>query len=306
MEFFDLHCDTLYEIERKRERLYGNSCHVSLENAAQFENYAKIMAIWTSNAVFEDDDRLSYRKMYSGLLSSINDGAALCRTYSDMEKAREDLRVPLFLAVEDAHIIGNDMSRLETLYYDGVRFLTLMWKGVSNIGGAYDTDVGLTPFGREVVKMCCFLGIVVDISHASKKTSAEAIRICEAHGGKVVATHSNSFSVCPHARNLTDDEIKEICRLGGIIGVSFVPEHLRGARADMSDIKRHIERFVSLGAEKNLCIGSDFDGVKTLLDGIESEKDVKKLYDYLASGGCSRELLHGIFWQNACDFIKTM
>ena len=95
-------------------------------------------------------------------------GARFCTSSSDYFECAEN-GARLFLAVEGANLLGGDILRLDKLYSDGVRFLTLVWKGTSCIGGAWDTDEGLSSFGREVVKRCSELGIVVDLSHASHK-----------------------------------------------------------------------------------------------------------------------------------------
>lgn len=306
MDYFDLHCDTLYEMEKKKEGFFENSCHVSFDDASRFGRYARIMAIWTRAGLSDDEGFLRYLAIRDHMKSRLSEGVSLCRTYDELECAEKNDAVPIFLAVEGANLLGGDISRLDTLYDDGVRFLTLMWRGETCIGGAYDTSIGLTDFGREVVLRCFDMGITVDLSHASRKTTSEVLCMCGDVGGRVIMSHSNSYSVCAHDRNITDEEAISVARLGGIIGVCFAPEHLSANGADISDIAEHIDHYMSLGLCKSICIGADFDGVGALPRGINGERDIIRLYDMLLCRGYTRELLSRIFWQNACDFIKNM
>lgn len=96
------------------------------------------------------------------------------------------------------------LSRLAALYRAGIRVLTLLWGGNTCIGGSHDTDSGLTPFGRAVVRKCHQIGIIPDISHASVASAEEIIEISLSTGKPCIASHSDSYHVFPHTRNLSD------------------------------------------------------------------------------------------------------
>ena len=304
MRYFDLHCDTLYEMYERGCGFYENGLHVSLDKQP-FEAYSQIMAIWTKNILSDDE---AYGR-YNDILKYANEaelrGVRFCKSSSDYFGG-SGKGTRLFLAVEGANLLGGDIQRLDKLYSDGVRFLTLVWKGTSCIGGAWDTDEGLSIFGRDVVKRCSELGIVVDLSHASHKMISECFSLSDKYGTKLVATHSNSVSVCAHGRNLTDDEALEIARRGGLVGINLCPSHLAsGDDCGIFDVCTHITHFLDIGLSDALCIGSDFDGVSRLPEGITGISDVLKIKEELVGRGLDENILNKIFFGNAENFVKN-
>lgn len=305
MKYFDLHCDTLYEMKKRGEDFFsGGALAVSFENAALFESYARIMAIWTKAGITDDEAYSLYRDTVSYMKNHIGDRVMQCRTHADLVAAQKAGKIPFFLAVEGATLLGGDISRLDTLYADGVRFLTLTWKDDGCIGGSWNTDGGLSDFGREVVSKCAELGIAVDLSHASHKMMADVFEMVKTLPLRVIATHSNSDVLCPHGRNLTDAEAKEIAAQGGIVGISFTPGHLNSSgTADISDIVAHAKHYLSIGLENSLCIGADFDGVVNLPRGIINEKNIVDVERAMKEAGIPAAVREKIFWQNAENFI---
>ncbi|MBO4353480.1 MAG: membrane dipeptidase [Clostridia bacterium] len=304
MNYFDLHCDTLYEMYEKGTGFYGSGCAVSFENTALFGKYARIMAIWTKAGIPDEEAYVRYKNILAHAEKRKSENIVFCRGASDMKAAWGEKKIPVFLAVEGASILCGDISRLDELYSDGVRFLTLTWKNSDIIGGAWNTSDGLTDFGREVVKRCAALGIVVDVSHSSRATTAETLDIAEKCGAKVIATHSNAYSVCAHGRNLTDGEAKSIASRGGVIGISFTPGHLNiSGSADISDIVAHAEHYLSLGLEDAICIGADFDGVVNLPRGVSDEKNIVDVEKAFEKAGFDERTREKIFFGNAYGYI---
>ena len=306
MNYFDLHCDTLFEMKRRGEDFFnGGALAVSFENAAMFDKYARIMAIWTKSGISDDEAYSLYRDTVAYMKEYADSRVMQCRTYGDFCDAQKEKKIPFFLAVEGATLLGGDIGRLDTLYADGVRFLTLTWKDDGCIGGSWNTEGGLSQFGREVVSRCSELGITVDLSHASHKMMAEVFEMAKTLGLRVIATHSNSDVLCPHGRNLTDAEAQNIASLGGIVGISFTPGHLNpSGTADISDIVAHARHYLSLGLENSLCIGADFDGIVNLPRGIINEKNIVDVERAMKEAGIPAATRDKIFWQNAENFIK--
>ena len=188
-----------------------------------------------------------------------------------------------------------------------MKILTLTWKGDSVIGGAYDTDTALTEFGERVVNECFDLGIIVDISHSSRRT---AQRVFELNDNRfpIIASHSNSYSVFPHQRNLTDDEIKKIIDCYGLIGINLYYKHLgleqnSSERVALDRIFEHIDRILSLGGENTLCLGCDFDGADTPRC-LKTISDLYKIADIMLSKGYNDTIVKKIFWDNANNFAN--
>lgn len=308
MNLFDLHCDTAYELYKKSQPLGSGTCHISLDRAARYGKYAQVMAVWSDKRI---DDTAAYHQFHriaDNLLreqDSERHRAALCRTADDLHAAWEADRAALFLAVEDARLLGGEIDRLAVLAARGVRFLTLTWGGKTCIGGSHDTDEGLTAFGRTVVEECFKLGIVPDISHGSDATMNETIAMAEAAGKPVIATHSNSRAVRDHRRNLTDTQFCAVRDLGGIVGISLCPPHLsaKDEPCGVDAVVRHIEHYLDLGGERTVCLGCDLDGT-SLPDGFEGVQDLKKIAEALAVRGHSDKLIADICCGNAVRFVE--
>jgi membrane dipeptidase len=228
------------------------------------------------------------------------------RTAAELEDAWQQNKHAAILAIEDARILGGELSRMDELARRGVRYLTLQWGGDTCIGGSFDTDNGLTPFGKEVTKRAFALGITPDLSHCSEQSAEDALEIAAAQGKPVIASHSDAFSVNPHRRNLRDRHFEAIRDGGGIVGLNLFIAHLRDeaqGRATVDDVLRHIEHYLALGGEHTITMGGDWDGAR-LPVGFETIADAQKLADAMAQKGYSETLIQKIFYQNALDFIK--
>ena len=172
------------------------------------------------------------------------------------------------------------------------------------IGGAHDTDIGLTEFGKAVVNECFNVGIIPDVSHASDRMIYEVLEIANKRGRPVVATHSNSRIVFNHTRNLTDEFYKEIAHLGGVVGISMAPQHLCSDGADINAVLRNLEHYVSLDTDA-VCLGCDFDGVETLPNGITGVSDLNKLREAILKSSTLSDYVEKIMYTNARNFLVS-
>ncbi len=307
MKFFDLHADTLYKLYWDKAPLLENERHVSLRKAKNFENYAESFVYFCSPKLNNDDGYDAYLKAYERLESEVNSNngkAAIVRNSDELKIAFEDRKVAILPAVEDARILGNDLDRLQTIKKNGSWYLTLLWGGDTVIGGSHDTENGLTDFGKDVVKKCCELRITPDISHASEKSADDILAIGYEYNKPVIASHSNSYTVYSHSRNLRDRHLADIKALGGIVGFSLCRSHLADKPSDTTDITdviRHVEYYMSNGCENTLCMGADWDGT-ALPRGFSDIRDTEKIKEELAHLNYSEEILDKIFFKNAFDF----
>ena len=179
--------------------------------------------------------------------------------------------------------------------------MTLTWNGTCEIGDGVgvENSKGLSKFGSLVIKEMEKYGIIVDISHASEKLFYD---ISQTASKPFIATHSNSKCICPHRRNLTDEQFKVIKSFGGIVGITFAKDFLSQKDAGVTDIIKHIEYFLSLSGENTLSIGSDFDGTD-MPKGINDIESVYDLYEQMLRLNYNESLLDKIFYKNAYDFI---
>ena len=124
----------------------------------------------------------------------------------------------------------------------GLRSAQLTWNGGNELadGVGVERPGGLTPLGREVVAELERLGIMIDVSHLSEPSFWDLLEVAR---GPVVATHANAFALCPHRRNLRDDQIRAVADSGGFVGVCFVADvHRRGADARTAPRSRRPSR----------------------------------------------------------------
>ena len=266
------------------------------------------MAIFISEDLSDDDGFESFNNIHDYYYEQIkaNSSSALAITQGQaINQAWSENKHAMILSVEDARILSNDITKLNILCQKGVRFLTLMWSGETCIGGSHNTQCGLTDFGREVVKRCFELGIVPDISHASEQSSSDVIEIAQDRQRPIIASHSNSYTVYGHSRNLRDSHFTAIKNMGGLVGVSLCRWHLGQSESiTVNDILKHVDHYLSLGGENTVALGGDLDGTD-LPDGFEDVRDIIKIADNMAQNGYSDDLINKLFWENAKIFFEN-
>ena len=301
LSLFDLHCDTAFEMLRQKQPLTKNDLAVSLEKASAFRRYIQVMALWIPHSLSDSDGWQFCMDMLNNLRAdpAVTSGRApICTKVLPKEERT------LILALEDARILDDSLERLDTLYKEGVRVLTPFWKELSCIGGAHDTNDGLTPFGRSVMERAIELGMILDISHASVLSSKDIFELSAAHSKPVIASHSNAHTVCPVSRNLLDWQIEAIVASGGIIGINLYHAFLEtDGKATLDSILRHIEHFLSLGAQNALCLGCDMDGADLLYD-IPDVSYLYRIAEHLLAHGYSQKWIDALFFENAYYFAQ--
>lgn len=288
MRLFDLHCDTLYEMYKKGERFASNTCHISLDKARAFDKYTQVTAIYSEHSLSEEEAYVQYKKILE---------------YSKKVLPEDSDKFSHILSVEGGEPIGDKLCRVDEMVCDGIKILTPVWRDVNRLGGAFNTDIGIAPFGKEVIESCFEHGIIIDVSHASDELFFDIIKLAEKRGRPVIASHSCSREVFFHKRNLTDDMARAIKETGGVVGVNLVDVHL--GKASIERVAEHIEHFVDLGLEDNLCLGCDLDGTDILPCGIENVSSLPLIYDFLCNNIYDAALSDKIFYANAQNFFST-
>lgn len=295
--------------------MYINNFHlddspldVSLKNLSPYDDCAQIMAVWSDCRISDETAFVAFHKIVDYLnfeVEALDENVGYVRNKEQFSKNRNKKKI--LLSVEDARLLCGRTDRLKVLCARGVKFLIPVWGGSSIIGGAHDTNEGLTDFGKSVIEECFKLGIVTDISHASEKTASEILDMAEAAGVTVMASHSNSYTVCPHSRNLRDYQFKRVKALGGAVGISLCNLHLNGKEtACIDDVVRHIEHYMSLGGEDTVALGCDFDGTDFLPEGLKTVKDLPRLAERLAQLNYSDIQIDKIFYLNAKNFTEKI
>ncbi len=304
----DLHCDTLYEASKNKDSTLDRQGHLSIEKLSKYQSYIQVMAMWSDKRLTPDEAFDAFiegsiildRDLFLSARRGLSVKKVTCGEH--IVKNEKNGISSIVFAVEGGSLLGTDLSRVKQLWLADARLLTLVWSGVNAIGGAHDTNQGLTEFGKAVVNECFNVGIIPDVSHASDKMIADVLEIAIKRGKPIAATHSNSRAVYSHTRNLTDEFYMEIAKLGGVVGISMAPQHLCEKDADISSVIKHIEHYVSLDP-KAVCLGCDFDGVETLPSGISGVKDLLSLKEAIESTPSVSEYTDQIMYTNARNFL---
>ena len=290
MRLFDLHADTPLKLYYEGRSFRDPTLQVSADALGSFEHLGQVFACFCRPELSADEAYADFFKMQKRLIEELT-------PYTGD-------RLHPILAVEDARLIGKSPDRLAALAEAGVQILTLLWRGETVIGGAYDTDVGLSAFGRCALSDALSLGIHPDASHASYRSFFDIAECAARHGRPFLATHSNSHSVCPHPRNLRDEQFIAVREAGGLVGLCLYPKHLTERNeATVYDVLRHLEHFLSLGGEDTVALGTDFDGIEKTPLGIQKSSDLLYLSETLAKHGYPAALIQKLFCNNAEAFF---
>ena len=308
MKLFDLHCDTIYRAYTEKSTLFNDSFHISLNKTKEISPYIQCFAAWIPDE-YRGEDALA---LFSGCADTLKKqlagtGAVICRTAADLERVRSGGGIGAILTVESGAVLAGRLENIEMLRREGVRMMTLTWNGENELGDGVGVENagGLTPFGRQVIDEMEKNDIVIDVSHASERLFYD---VAEHTKKPFAASHSDSKTLCPHRRNLTDEQFGIICERNGLVGLNFCVDFLNktATNAKMYDIIGHAEHFLSLGGEKCLAIGGDFDGAD-IPDDFSGVEAMPRLYEMFLHHNYSEELVNDIFFNNAFRFFqKTM
>lgn len=298
MIFCDTHSDTASVCLDNGLSLFKNTIHSDFKRMKKYRHFTSFLASFSlSESTKNPHTRcMDILKFIISECETHNDTVYLCKSFTDIKKSYDEDKISVFLSIEGGEAI-NHLSQLKEFYDLGVRMITLTWNYDNLIGGGVLGDgKGLSQFGKEIVSKSQELGIVVDLSHASENSFYDALEISKK---PVILSHSNSYSVCKNARNITDRQFLDLIKNGGICGINFCPQFLSDkGDAKISDIILHIEHFLSLGGENNICIGSDFDGINSLPCGILGVQDLYKIFDILSRLGVNDEIIQKIAYKN--------
>jgi membrane dipeptidase len=244
---------------------------------------------------------------------------ATASTAAEVERIFRSRKIASLIGMEGGHSIDNSLATLRMMHTLGAGYMTLTHSAnVPWADSATDEPVlgGLSKFGEEVVREMNWLGMLVDLSHVSPETMEDAIRVSEA---PVIFSHSSAKALCNVPRNVPDHVLQLLPKNGGVIMITFVPgfisqeianhaarlteaqqsfraqfpnndayvatalERWRAEnpepRATLSQVADHIDHVRKVAGIDHIGLGGDFDGITTVVQGLE---DVSKYPDLTA------------------------
>ena len=179
-------------------------------------------------------------------------------TRQDLERALASDRIGLVLAIEGSEPVGHSLGVLETLWRLGVRCMSLTWNRrtmLADGAGEAATRAGLTTLGEEAVAEMERLGLILDVSHLS---AAGFDHVAGISKRPFVATHSSCHALCPHPRNLTDEQLRDVADSGGVVGINSFGGFLSTGTPTLNDYLTHIEHAVAVAGPAAVGLGCDF------------------------------------------------
>ena len=198
----------------------------------------------------------------------------IVRTVEDLAEAKKAGEKALIITFQDPHPIENSFDKLRVLYELGLRVVQLTYNKSNYIGtGCTETiDRGLTDFGKEAVKKMNEMGIIIDLSHCSKQTALDVLKISES---PIIFSHANINNLTKNPRNRTDEELILLKKNGGVIGLtSWGPlcwNTTKKTRATLDEFIEHIAYVVNMIGIDHVGFGSD-----NILDERKDLSDIRK------------------------------
>ena len=308
---FDFHCDTalalLGEDMNGAGSLAKNTGHIDLERASKLGGYAQCFACFTT-PYMEEWNHVSPVVVFERELVTIqrevdanSDKIAIAYSPEEILENQKNGKMSAILTLEGTAGINYQPEILQDLHTIGFRVSSLGWNEKNPLTGSHVTGGGLTDQGREYVKECQRLGILVDVSHISDEGFWDMMKITD---GPIIATHSNSRAVWNESRNLTDDMFRAICETGGVAGYNACKE-FTGEDPDLDTICDHIFHFLELDpAGKHIALGGDLDGIDQMPRGFEGVQSWPSLAQRLLERGLTEEMVLDIYWNNAIGVMQ--
>ncbi len=172
----------------------------------------------------------------------------IVKSTAELLKTVHNKKLAAMIGVEGGHMIESDLSKLDSLYKRGARYMTLTWNNstpwaTSAMEETHDSLMhqkkGLNEFGKQVVRRMNELGMLVDLSHVGEQTFWDAINTTSK---PILVSHSCVYKLCPAFRNLKDEQILAVGKNGGVIHINFYSGFLDSNYARKSTAFQNIHR----------------------------------------------------------------
>jgi len=235
-----------------------------------------------------------------------------CHNKEDIEAAMAAGIMAAVLHIEGAEAIAPDLSNLDHYYQQGLRSIGPVWSRSNAFGhgvpfdfpGSPDQGTGLTQAGKNLIRACDEMGIMIDLSHLNE---AGFWNIASLTSRPLIATHSNTHALSPSPRNLTDQQLAAIAESGGLVGLNFASGFLREDGEKTADTApevmiRHLDHLLDHLGEDGVALGSDFDGA-VIPKAIGTAAGLPNLITAMTDAGYGKALITKICHQNWLDMI---
>jgi membrane dipeptidase len=269
----------------------------------------QFLAIWVSPKVKNPYQKgLEQAQIFKERVEENKETSGQATNYTEIMSLQKKGKMAFVLCVEGGNVIQNSIKRLEEFYNLGARYMTITWnKSFDWAVAAKDPNSktkGLSALGKKIIQTMDSLGMIIDVSHTGVKTIDDILKITK---NPIIASHSGSYKVRPHYRNLTDEQIMAVAKNGGVIGINFCPPFLTDKKqASIKDVIDHIDYIVKLAGIDHVGLGSDFDGIESTPIGLEDCSKYTAITKALLDRGYSEKDIKKILGENFLRIIKKV
>lgn len=288
------------------------SNQVSIQKMDEGKLDAQFLAVFLDQGKRDDASLQKAVDKCHGMIENIysdvakyQDRCGIVLTEEDARRLKAEGKKAFFIGIENGYAIGKDIKNVKKYKDMGVQYMTLSHSYDNDICHSSthteDASLGLTDFGRKVVKEMNKVGMMIDVSHVSEGTFWDVIKLSK---DPIFASHSSVMSLCKSDRNLTDEQIRALAKNGGVIQICIYGGFLNNNEKEASivDVVRHIDHVVKLVGVDYVGVGSDFDGGGGVM-GCEGDNDLINITVKLIEMGYSEEDIRKIWGGN---FFRVM
>jgi membrane dipeptidase len=197
-------------------------------------------------------------------MSQHDDEYVIVKNIEQIYECQSKNKLSIAFDIEGCNLLNGKLEMISHLYSLGVKQMLFAYNNNNaSGGGCFGVDVGLTKFGKQLVKECNNVGMKIDCSHVGHQTSMEIMELSQS---PVVFSHSNPKRLVNHPRNISDEQIIKCAEIGGVIGINGVGIFLGNNDVRTEKIVEHIDYVAQKVGVEHVGIG---------LDCVFSEEEIK-------------------------------
>lgn len=291
MRICDGHCDTIKKLSQ------GLPTDFSFKHASANDGFLQIFAH------FSEDGETCPEEAFFTLQSFSTRGMAdIVYTPSHALSVLRNGGFGALLSLENSCCLGEDVESLYHFFNLGIRAISLTWNGENQFAhGADCPSGGLREKGKDLILLAEKLGILIDLSHLNSQSFYDVLSFGH---GKLFASHSSSYAINPHPRNLTDKQITALYKAGGIVCVCPYPLFISGCpTASKEEFAAHLRHISNLTENLGIGIGTDTDGVKFSIPGLKTTEELLAFPHFLRTCDFTDYEIQNIF---SCNFERFL
>ena len=311
---FDIHSDLFMDVDNRRA---GGSRSAISENHSERLKEGGVTGMFAPLFInpYQSEELLhkKARSMFLSMSAELNDNrqiVAVAKCAQDFLDAAQEGKLALMLGSEGLCYIGEEIALIEVFYQLGMREVSLTWNEDNALasGAKGDPGRGLTQAGAALVKRVEELGMILDVSHINEKSFWDIAKIVKE---PIMASHSNSYTLCPHPRNLKDDQLAFIREIGGVVGLNAYPEFVQQEQPlwNMERLADHMDYMIEKMDIDHVALGFDFadymDEEDAHLSDFYSARHIPRLLEIFRRRGYTQADLDKITHENILRVIRA-